>query len=61
MILSIVIIILILLIGLITIYNVNIVEGFDGYYLVWYKKYDTANGIVNVKYSKRIKKFKNET
>jgi hypothetical protein len=43
---------------LVEIYDVKTYEGFDGYYICWYKKYDTSDGLIRVKYSRRIYKFK---
>lgn len=54
----IIIIILVVLLCLIHIFEVSFIEGFDGYYIIWYRKHDTSDGIVRVKYSKRITKFK---
>lgn len=52
------IIIIFLLLFIIHIFEITFVEGWDGYYIVWYKKYEGPNGIMKIKYSKRIKKFK---
>jgi len=52
------IIIIFLLLFIIHIFEITFVEGWDGYYIVWYKKYESPNGIMKIKYSKRIKKFK---
>jgi len=58
MITTIILSILIILGIIVNVFDVVISEGYDGYYLVWYRNYNTYNELHRVKYSKRIIKFK---
>lgn len=50
--------ILIILGIVVNVFDVVISEGYDGYYLVWYRNYNMYNELHRIKYSKRIYKFK---
>jgi hypothetical protein len=52
--------ILVILLLIIIIFDVNFTEGHDGYYIIWYRRYESFDGIKKVKYSKRVIKFKEQ-
>jgi hypothetical protein len=50
---------ILIIIGIIVnVFDVVISEGYDGYYLIWYRNYNMYGELHRIKYSKRIYKFK---